>query len=167
RGLIRYTSEKEQEGEKTRIIKPKTIGYGVMLAAIISLLSFSIVTRAPLDMAVYQVRNPLYVLLSDGSIQNSYEVKLNNKTEHSLDLTISVYGLPGAAVDLGRLHAIHLAPEQSLRVMARVRLHPTAREDKPKTFHFKVSAEDGSIAPLTQPVLFYMPKHEESTEDSE
>ena len=162
RGLIRYTSDNEQQGKKTRIVKPKTIGYGFVLLVAIGLLSFSIATRTPLDMEVYQVRNPLYVLLSDGSIQNSYELKLNNKSERTLDLRISIYGLKNAKLEMGGFKEIHLAPEQSLRLMARVRLHPDAYEDKPRTFHFKVTAEHRDIAPLTQPVPFYMPGREAS-----
>ena len=35
--------------------------------------------RSPIDLNVTPVRNPLYVTLSDGSIRNTYEVRLRNK----------------------------------------------------------------------------------------
>ncbi len=79
RGLIRYASENELEGGKTRFLKLKNIAYGLVLLIAMAGLVWSIATSSQLSMAVTQVRSPLYVMLSDGRIQNSYDIKFNNK----------------------------------------------------------------------------------------
>ncbi|NIR59083.1 MAG: cytochrome c oxidase accessory protein CcoG, partial [Gammaproteobacteria bacterium] len=124
RGLVGYTSERAQAGGRTRVLKPKTAGYAVALAAMIGFLAWSIASRAAFDMAVYQVRQPLYVRLSDGGVRNSYEIKLNNKTERPLTFGFALRGLPGATLDTGRLERVTLAPGEGLTVLAHVRRPP-------------------------------------------
>ncbi|MBS1213359.1 MAG: iron-sulfur cluster-binding protein, partial [Proteobacteria bacterium] len=60
RGLIRYTSENALDGRKTRLLKPKTIGYGVVLTAAAAILIWSVLTSAPYTGTVEQIRQPLY-----------------------------------------------------------------------------------------------------------
>jgi polyferredoxin len=55
-----YTSENALNGKKTTLVKPKSIGYGVILTAATSLLIWSVVTRAPYTGTVEQIRQPLY-----------------------------------------------------------------------------------------------------------
>jgi len=66
RGLVRYTSENALNGKKTSLLKPKTVGYGIILTAAVSILTWSILTRAPYTATVEQVRQPLYSQLTDG-----------------------------------------------------------------------------------------------------
>lgn len=157
RGLIRYTSEREQAGGKTRYFKPKTLGYGAVLTLALVLLVTSVMTQAPLDASVYQVRQPLYVQLSDGRIQNSYEIKLNNKTERPLRIQLAVEGLPGAELDLGQLEEVVLQPEQRLQILARVRA-PVAGATSSRAFRFTVKPLDAATEmEIVQPALFYLP----------
>ncbi|MDQ2694207.1 MAG: cytochrome c oxidase accessory protein CcoG, partial [Pseudomonadota bacterium] len=100
RGLIGYTSQHALEGGKTRILKPKTLGYGAVLMVLIVLFVWNIATTASYNATVVQVRQPLYVVMSDGHIQNTYEVKLNNKLTEPLALRIGIEGLPGAELEM-------------------------------------------------------------------
>ena len=79
-GLIKYSSEHDLEGKKTKRFKAKNIGYAITLLATIILLVWSVATRSDLEMLVRQVRQPLSVTLSDGRVQNRYDIKINNKT---------------------------------------------------------------------------------------
>jgi len=159
RGLIKYTSENAQEGKKTRIIKPKTVGYGIALVAAIAALAWSIATSAPYDVMVDQIRQPMFVVLSDGRIQNSYEIKLNNKTTQSIGIDITIDRLPGAELDLGNLDEITLQPEQRLRVLTRVRMALGEGEENQRTFDFVITplGEEGAD-PVRRSALFYMPE---------
>ena len=121
RGLVRYTSENALEGRRTRYFKPKTIGYAVPLVLIAVLLGWGIAHQTPLDASVSQVRQPLFVQLSDGSIQNSYEIRLHNKAQHPVVLELRLSGLEGAALDTGRIEQVSLMPEQRTTLLARVR----------------------------------------------
>lgn len=160
RGLIKYTSDHALEGKKTRILKPKTLGYGVVLIAAVSMLAWSIATSAPYDTAISQVRQPLYVTLADGRIQNSYEIKLNNKIVQPIKVSIGIEGLPGAELDLGALDKmLTLESQQRLRVLARVRVAPERIEKGQHTFNFVITpAGDLDAEPLKRSTSFYVPE---------
>ncbi|HSH30356.1 MAG TPA: cytochrome c oxidase accessory protein CcoG [Thiohalobacter sp.] len=158
RGLIKYTSDKAQHGEKTRLLKGKTIGYGTILLAAAVALIVSMLNQVPLDISVSQVRQPLYVRLSDGRIQNSYEIKLNNKADLSYEVRLDVSGLGGAELDLGQLEHIVLHPDQRLQLFAKVRMRPHADQPEKKDFYFVVEPVGaGDIPQLKWPSVFYHP----------
>ena len=148
RGLIRYTSETALEGRPTRFFKLKTVGYGSAIVVVTGLLVLSILGRAELDASVSQVRQPLFVQMSDGSTQNSYEIALNNKTQRSLDLEIRVVGLEGAVLDLGRVEEIVLEPSQRTTVLARVRYHPDEEHPTRLPLEFEIADRDGTMEPV-------------------
>ena len=50
-----------------------------------------------------QIRQPLFVRLSDGRVQNSYELHMDNKTDTPVKLAVMMRGLAGAELDVGRL----------------------------------------------------------------
>ena len=100
------------------------------------MLVWSVASQSKLDMAVGQIRNPLYVVLSDGRIQNSYEIKLNNKSEHSVDISLVIEGLANAELDLGKIDKITLDPQANLSLYVLVKLHPAPGETGQIPFHF-------------------------------
>ena len=158
RGLVRYTSENSLQGRPTSLLKPRTVGYGVILLAAISLLGWSVWNRAPYDGSVEQIRQPLYTLLSDGSIRNAYEIKLNNKLTAPLTVGIRIEGLPGAVLDMGGMDRVELAPQQRLKLLARVRLPPDAAPEQPQKVRFVIETLDGAeAAPLQRDVPFAQP----------
>ena len=65
RGLIKYTSDNSLNDRPTRLLKPKNIGYALVLMLTIAMLGWSIANRAALDAVVEQIRQPLSVQLSD------------------------------------------------------------------------------------------------------
>ena len=88
RGLIDYLAYsdegREREGEPPRpiwqhILRPRTILYTALWSGIGLGLVFALFLRPEIDMTVAKVRNPLFVTLSDGSIRNTYDVRLRNK----------------------------------------------------------------------------------------
>ncbi|MBT3197476.1 MAG: cytochrome c oxidase accessory protein CcoG, partial [Gammaproteobacteria bacterium] len=48
-----------------------------------------------LDIKVLHERQPLFVQLSSGAIQNKYELKILNKTHDTMSVTIATEGLDG------------------------------------------------------------------------
>ncbi len=158
RGLIRYTSEKESKGEKSPIWKPKTIAYGLALLIAVAGLIWSVSSQAPVEVAVDQVRQPLFVRLSDGRVQNSYELHLENKTNESIDLALMMHGLAGAELDVGRFEALTLAPQRSLHVLARVRWRSNHSEKGSRIFFLDIIPQTKlDIGMISVPATFYMP----------
>jgi cytochrome c oxidase accessory protein FixG len=159
RGLIQYTSERQQQGGRTRRLTAKNVGYGVTLAIATVVLVWSVLHQVKLEASVSQVRNPLYAVLSDGRIQNSYEIKLNNKTNQSMSIALELDGLPGAELDLGRLEHIEVPAERNLRVMVRVRLDASGEHKAARGFEFVIRPLQGpeDQQPLRQPATFHIP----------
>lgn len=97
RGLIRYASELEMEGvnvpplfKRTRVITYSAI-FVISLGAII----FGLGNIPPLEWTVVHERQPLYTMMSDGSIQNNYTFKVLNKTSEDMQVRIEVEGVSG------------------------------------------------------------------------
>ncbi|MEE4247730.1 MAG: cytochrome c oxidase accessory protein CcoG, partial [Kangiellaceae bacterium] len=136
RGLIAYTSQRAVEtGKRARLLRPKVIGYAAVLLLAVGLLAWSVMQQAAFDFTVAQVRQPIFVQLSDGRIQNSYEIKINNKTSHSLAVRFRATGLPkDAELDMGHFQQVELHPEQRLRLAAKVRLMPVDFDGKSHPF---------------------------------
>jgi cytochrome c oxidase accessory protein FixG len=99
RGLIDYmalTDEKlERAGSKGKeiwqhILRPRTMLYTALWSVVGLGLVFALFIRADIDMTVAPVRNPVYVVLSDGSIRNTYEVRLRNKNGDDRPFHVSI-----------------------------------------------------------------------------
>lgn len=174
RGLVSYTSENALNGKKTTLLKPKTLGYGVILTTATAVLIWSIATRSPYTAMVEQIRQPLYTQLSDGSIRNVYEVKLNNKLTAPMTVGIRIEGLAGATLDMDGMERIGvLEPQERIKLLARVRIPPlrsrrtirmkrgTTRMKRDELEHAKVTfvveALAGATAkPIRRNVPFYV-----------
>lgn len=160
RGLVGYTSQrKEDTGVQARWLRPKVIGYAMVLFVAIGLLGWSVSHQAPFDMTVAQERQPIFVRLSDGRIQNSYEVKLNNKTNKTLTLRFRAEGLPeGAKLDFGEFAEISLRPEQRLRLAAKVSAMPKKFDGQSHPFELIAVPQNApELKPLSHASVFYVP----------
>lgn len=143
RGLIRYSSEIEDQGGQVRFFSLKNVGYGLAILISTAVLVWSISTEADLETAIRQTRKPLYVLLSDGSIENSYEIKLINQTSEVHTYHFVLEGLDDATLDTGRIREVRLKPLQQLRILAKVKQSPGKRRGKVSDFIVKVQDAEG------------------------
>lgn len=96
KGLISFTSETELAGGTTKIIRPKLVGYALVLILMSGLLVFEIMTRIPLEVDIIRDRNSLYRETNDGLIENVYTLKILNKSQQAQSYLISVVGFEGA-----------------------------------------------------------------------
>lgn len=157
-GLIRYTSENALEGKRTNWFKLKNIGYAVAILVVSGLLGWSIAHRTLLEMSVRQVRQPLYVTLSDGSIQNRYTIKINNKRSESVKYILTVRGLPGAHWEVRPSPDISLGPGESASYEVRVWLMPNTITEHEHDFDFVLQNPHQDKDLLRSEVDFYMPR---------
>ncbi len=129
RGLIRYDSEQnlalaQPAAPRLHWKRLKIVGYGAALLAMSAYLVYSIATRSNFDRAVSQIRQPLYVVLSNGDIRNRYQIRITNKTEGEQVYRISARGIPEEALDLGNFREIAVKSGHSGLVQASVHLPP-------------------------------------------
>ncbi|MDH5180127.1 MAG: cytochrome c oxidase accessory protein CcoG [Gammaproteobacteria bacterium] len=142
RDLIRYSSENELHGKQRRWYKPKNIGYALMLLLISGILVWSVATRVASELRVNQIRQPLYVVLSDGHIQNRYEIKITNKTDQPQKYHLALEGLSSAELDSGYFSETSLGPGESQQLQVRVKMPPDSNSEKIRPFYFVLQSRD-------------------------
>lgn len=90
-GLIRYTTENILKGGKTRILRPRLLGYSAVLFIMLVLFAWQLLNRSMLELDVIRDRQQLFTLASNGNIENTYQLKIVNMTDQagwfSLDIT--------------------------------------------------------------------------------
>lgn len=91
--LISYTSQNALSGKPSRLLRPKVIGYFVVLLIMTGALVLDIVMRKPLDMDVIRDRTSLFKEHFNGNVENVYTLVLKNKSQVSQRFTVSIEGL--------------------------------------------------------------------------
>ena len=158
-GLIRYSSEHALKGEETKLFKPKNIGYAVTLLITIDVLVWSVATRNNLEMLVQQIRQPLSVNLSDGRVQNRYDIKINNKSTKPIRYDISIEGLDRAELDMGHFKEVLVPAEGSVKLVAKVRVLPSLVSKSRTEFNFVINSIDSEVKQkVSQQNVFYVPE---------
>lgn len=158
RGLVRYSSEHALHHEKASRFNLKNLGYASALFITIATLVWSVVTRSELELNVRQIRQPMSVQLSDGRIQNRYEIKVNNKTSHSMRYRLTIKGLDQAELDTGHFAEFEVPSERSMKIHAKVRLDPKQVTRSRQEFTFILTPLDAKEnQDVRQSSMFYTP----------
>jgi cytochrome c oxidase accessory protein FixG len=97
-GLIRYTSEHELRGGKTHWLRPRIIGYVLMLCLMIGVFSYNVLTRIPVELTAIRDRNELFITTDSGAIENIYTLQLVNMDNNRHVFDISISGIEGATL---------------------------------------------------------------------
>ena len=109
RGLIDYMALSDEPSERSgnaprniweHILRPRTILYTALWSLVGVGLVFALFIRPDIDMTVAPVRNPTYVTMSDGSIRNTYDVRLRNKHGEPRPFKLSLAGDPTLRIQL-------------------------------------------------------------------
>ncbi len=109
RGLVDYIAltdeERERRGESPKpiwkhILRPRTVLYTTLWAGVGIALLFALFIRDDFSVTVAPVRNPTFVTLSDGSIRNTYDIRVRNAHGETKPFRISLSGDPALRVQL-------------------------------------------------------------------
>ncbi|MCC5794083.1 MAG: cytochrome c oxidase accessory protein CcoG [Chromatiales bacterium] len=109
RGLIRYATQRSMDGGESRVLRPRTVIYGVLLLLLAAAFVAAIALRSPLELEVLRDRNMLYQEIAGGRIENSYTVRLVNKRQQPVEIELRATGLPGIELS-GAGPVIELGP---------------------------------------------------------
>lgn len=167
--LIGYDTDKNiarrAAGQKprTRLIRSRTILYAVLLVAVSALMTWSLSTRATMELNVIRDRTPAYVVLSDGSIRNAYTIKIVNKATNARELVVEFSGAPELTVSaVGETfegaRATITAKGDGVRAL-RVFVTIPPKRDGAATFPLKIMLRDpASGETATSPTTFLTEK---------
>ncbi|QMU59392.1 MAG: cytochrome c oxidase accessory protein CcoG [Boseongicola sp.] len=136
RGLIDYLAlsdaPKEQAGEKPRpnwqhVLRPRIILYTAIWSIIGLAMLYALFIRPDIEMTVAPVRNPTYVTMADGSVRNTYELRLRNKhgTARLFGVHIRTHGALVLNLEGHDINAIEVPANETLRL----RVYVTAPSD--------------------------------------
>jgi len=153
-GLISYTSEQKLAGKKTRLLRPKIIGYGLMLIIMATVFVFNIINLSSVDMQVLRDRSALYRENSDGLIENTYTLKILNKSNTAQTYLLSFSGLEDAQL-IGPQQII-IKPAEVLSQTITIAVDPYYIKEKKTIITIILSPADKHAQEITQDSPFFL-----------
>ncbi|WP_455884892.1 cytochrome c oxidase accessory protein CcoG [Pseudomonas spelaei] len=139
RGLVSYTSEHQLQGGKTRLLRPRLIGYSAVLLVMIAALVVALVQRPMVSLDVTKDRG-LFRENAQGLIENIYSLKVINKTQQRQSYRVQLEDAEG--FELQGKTALSLAPGEIVDVPVSVALLAQAPTRSSQTLRFKVTDVD-------------------------
>lgn len=93
-GLIRYASLDELSGKPAKKLyqHPRTLVYIGIIVIAMAGITYGLTHLGAMTLKVLPERQPLFVSMSDGSIQNKYDFKVLNKTDRDIHVKVSATG---------------------------------------------------------------------------
>ncbi len=164
RGLIRYDSEANLALPVPRAPhlswkRLKVWGYLAALTGMSALLVISVMHRSDFEYSVQQIRQPLFVVLSNGAIRNRYEIHLTNQDEDDVTFQVSATGLPTGSLDMGSMQTVRVRSGKSVTVDASVVLQPDQIE-RYEHFDFVIQSLEEKKDRAVVPANFFSEKNE-------
>ena len=98
RGLVRYTTEAVLQHEyadsdiKKRLLRPRVVGYGMILFLVACGLVYGIFSRDLMNIDIIKDRGMMVRQNNEGLLENTYNLRLSNASEQTLYLQAAVKG---------------------------------------------------------------------------
>jgi len=159
RGLIRYASyaELQSRSETAPLYKrPRPLIYMAIMGLSLAGIIYGFMTLSVTEFTVSPDRQPLYVTLSDGSIQNRYELKLLNKHNQPLTVRYHIEGIEGATLH-GLEQSYTVLPGHVIPLTALVRVGQEAVESGISPLTFRAEVLEGAEAEIQTNTVFIAP----------
>ena len=140
RGLIDYMALTDEPRERSglpprpiwqHILRPRTILYTLIWAAIGIGLVYALFIRSDIELTVSPVRNPTYVVQSDGAIRNIYDIRLRNKSGEARAFHLSLSADTPLRIDLEGKVGQHLMVDVPADSTTTQRAYVTAEPSDP------------------------------------
>jgi cytochrome c oxidase accessory protein FixG len=137
----------------TRIVRPRTLIYVAIMAVIAMGMLIGLTGRADIDVNILHDRNPLFVKLADGGIQNGYTIKILNKSHEPRVYDLSIGGIEGATLAVVGQNGDAAAGADL-----------AARPDAVTTYRLLVSVPPGALEGESQPLSVVLTDPSSDTE---
>ena len=155
RGLIRYTSEHELEGGTTHWLRPRIIGYMIVLSIMVGVFSYNVFNRIPVELTAIRDRNQLYLTTDTGAIENIYTLHLVNMDTAAHDFDISISGIEGATIIGETRHRLEGSEQRTITL--RISMAPEDLSKPSTELDFKAEATDMPSLQATAESRFMKP----------
>ena len=153
KGLISYTSENALAGKKSPVLRPKILGYGSLSVFFVIIMGITMHARVPVEVSVLRDRNVLYRVNYLDEVENSYHLKLINKSQQVQSYQLGVLGVDNVKNSV--TGPIKVEAGEMLSVPVTLTL---AREDikhKITNLQFVIQSENNADIQLLKESRFY------------
>lgn len=93
KGLIAYTTEHSLSGKLTKVMRPKLIGYFIVMCVMVGTFGWNLASRSDMELDVIRDRGSLFRETNEGLIENVYTLKIVNKSQQDQTYSLSLNGL--------------------------------------------------------------------------
>lgn len=137
KGLIRYASLEEFAGKKLPPLfkRPRVIVYTSIMSFAGLMLVWGLLTMSPIDVKALHERSPLFVQMSDGTIQNKWTIKIVNKSDKEMMAEISVTGVEGLIYEADKVVKIQPGNVGATTLLVRVPRRNLTEASVPVVIH--------------------------------
>ncbi|MEM1094937.1 MAG: cytochrome c oxidase accessory protein CcoG [Bacteroidota bacterium] len=125
-GLIRYTSERELAGQKTRLLRGRTVGYTLLLLALGTIFTVALVSRDAYDVNIGRAVGAPFIETPDGRIANRLRFRVRNQTPHAATFRVGIVTPAGTQLNPVGPPDVALAAGEMARTEAWVMVPPEA-----------------------------------------
>ena len=164
RGLIRYASQNTMTQDASapgaiwrRVLRPRTLIYAAILAAIAAAAGTTLLLRNPLKVDVIRDRGALAREASPGVMENVYRLQIINTTEAPQRFEVRAEGLPGLAV-AGVTQPIEVAAGASRLVALRLQAPSEAAAPGSHKVELIITAQGDAGMARREASTFIMPR---------
>ena len=161
KGLIRFTTQNalakgwDQQQMWRRVLRPRVLVYGAVLATLSLVLVASLVARTPLKVDVVRDRAALSRIVAGGKLENVYRLQVMNATEEQQSYRIGAEGLPGLAV--ASEAQVSVGPAEARWVAVRLQIPYGSAPPCSYPLHFNIGTAAGD-AQVSEKSVFLVPR---------
>jgi cytochrome c oxidase accessory protein FixG len=140
RGLISFTTEDAIQNGKTKVFRPRLLGYGLMLSIMCSLFVYSIATRVPVGLEAQRDRGVRMYRLVEDKIQNVYTLKISNMDRGTHVYDVEVDG--DYAFEVEGYKSIPAVEGEVLTIPVRVSVKQSELKSQKSELRFRIRARE-------------------------
>lgn len=163
RGLIRFTTQNAlKQGHQGgrdfivgRVLRPRVLVYGAILALITLGVMLSLALRTPLKVDVVRDRAALSRIVAGGKLENVYRLQVMNATEEPQRYRIAATGLEGLAVASDP--EFEVGPAESRWVAVRLQVPYGSAAAGSHPIHFDIANAAGDVH-VREKSVFLVPR---------
>lgn len=141
-GLIRFTSEREQQGDLRKVWRPRTVIYLVLMTVSWGAFWTMVLTRGDALVEIVRGGREAYRLLPGGQVANQQRIRFTNQLEHTQRFTVSVVDPQGATLVVSDSPVV-VDPEEVVTVNAVTTVPRRVFDDGEATVRYLVTSDQG------------------------
>ena len=142
--LISYTTEHQLAGGKTHVLRPKLLGYGLVMIIMTGLLLVTFANRTLAQLDVVRDRSALYRESAEGLIVNEYTLKVLNKDVKAHEFVVTVKGIDPTALHWSGNHKIMVASGEVATLPVSLSVDPYDLKGTITDIEFSAKAADNA-----------------------